>query len=107
MAARDRLNSHLCDNSTPLGVAAPPDGGRLRLPPAVAALAVDGEQRSAPGCSGWSWSQVHVVEGLVKAEVGFEPTNNGFAIRPIRPLWHLYIFVELTGLEPATSTVQV
>ena len=32
--------------------------------------------------------------------VGFEPTNNAVAARPLKPLGHIIIMVESSGVEP-------
>ena len=36
-------------------------------------------------------------------EDGFEPTNTGFADRPLEPLGHSHILVGAVGLEPTMS----
>ena len=57
---------------------------------APAAAHADAADRAPPGTHRGHEAKQRAAEGVallsVKAAVGFEPTNNGFAIRPLRPL---------------------
>lgn len=59
------------------------------------------------GGNGVRLSFTAATEAITKARVGFEPTNNGFAIRPLRPLGHLAgVAQRYRGSAPSSSATR-
>ena len=44
---------------------------------------------------------------MIEWGIGFEPMNDGFADRPLKPLGHPHIVGSLTGFEPVTTRATI